>query len=337
MAFLTDGDPNHPYTKTDYDLMILAAESMHPDLFRRLNPRTYPEISGYYSTKVLASSLMDMIAMMDAAASNPDHAPNSARLIVPALGYHIQRRMPIMFLAQSFVDALKLTDFKEDLDWTTMPLPYEHGILALPKNSLVHPVDGDCAFIMFSRYREGVENWPPSTVGVNRPIAMADDSFCVCGMFPSAGLWYDTCITKRSKPVIRIRNVFEGGEGKQAFPLTTQFDTDLETDADLDMAAKLAALTFGTILALTARPDLLTPATHTNTIFNKKSGKRTEFWSPNIVGKHYSPRKAPTGEPGTHQSPRMHWRRGHFRNQHYGPARSQIKMIWLEPQLVNSE
>jgi hypothetical protein len=216
-----------------------------------------------------------------------------------------------------------------------MPLPYEHGIFALPRGTLTHPVDGECAFIIYGRYWKNDEHWPPTTGTINSPISMMQDSFYVCGMFPSAGLWYDTCLTANSKPIIQIKNVFEGGGPDQHFPVQTQFDTDLETEADKVTAAALAGLAFGTLLAMTARPDLLTPATHMNTVKNKKNGKRTEFWSPNVIGKSYVNRKTPA-QGGTHLSPRMHWRRGHFRQQHFGTGNSQIKTIWLEPQLVSA-
>lgn len=35
------------------------------------------------------------------------------------------------------------------------------------------------------------------------------------------------------------------------------------------------------------------------------------------------------------RSVKMHWRRGHFRTQHFGEANSQTKVIWLQPMLIN--
>ena len=37
---------------------------------------------------------------------------------------------------------------------------------------------------------------------------------------------------------------------------------------------------------------------------------------------------------GTHASPRMHWRRGHFRRQPIGTGLIDYKIIWLEPCLI---
>lgn len=39
---------------------------------------------------------------------------------------------------------------------------------------------------------------------------------------------------------------------------------------------------------------------------------------------------------GTHASPVMHWRRGHYRRQRYGPGNSQFKTIVIEPVLANA-
>lgn len=40
---------------------------------------------------------------------------------------------------------------------------------------------------------------------------------------------------------------------------------------------------------------------------------------------------------GTHASPRLHWRRGHFRNQAYGVKHSERKVIWIEPTLIGAD
>jgi hypothetical protein len=61
--------------------------------------------------------------------------------------------------------------------------------------------------------------------------------------------------------------------------------------------------------------------------------KQHELWSPNLIGWRYRPAQAAEAQ-STHASPRLHWRRGHVRNQPCGSGRSQRKLIWIEPMLV---
>jgi hypothetical protein len=81
-----------------------------------------------------------------------------------------------------------------------------------------------------------------------------------------------------------------------------------------------------------------------------KADKVREFWSPNIIGGKYKPkREVPriTSEGsfefeqqahGTHAAPRMHWRRGHFRMHAYGGRalldRSRGDVTYAHPRLL---
>ena len=88
---------------------------------------------------------------------------------------------------------------------------------------------------------------------------------------------------------------------------------------------------FGVLLVMLERPQIVTSGGFT--------GKRTkgggEFWTPNIIGRTYRLAGHP-GEGGG-VSPRMHWRRGHWRAQAWGERHLLRKVIWIEPTLVAVE
>lgn len=85
---------------------------------------------------------------------------------------------------------------------------------------------------------------------------------------------------------------------------------------------------FTILFAMAARPEYVESGRRLGT--HKKSG--ADIWSPNIVGRKYATKRS--DEVGTHASPKMHWRRGHFRYQPYGSGREQRKVIWIEPMLI---
>lgn len=96
------------------------------------------------------------------------------------------------------------------------------------------------------------------------------------------------------------------------------------------------------MLALTARPNMIQPGVMTRKakIIKQKHPKTVDaLWSPNTVGWEYRAVRVDSGNGGgTHASPRMHWRRGHLRNQAYGEKSLLLrKVIWIEPVLIKAD
>lgn len=60
------------------------------------------------------------------------------------------------------------------------------------------------------------------------------------------------------------------------------------------------------------------------------------LWHPNFIGLNYHHPEPAAGD-GTHASPRLHRRRGHFRDQHYGIGNTSIKRIWIKPTWVSAQ
>lgn len=105
----------------------------------------------------------------------------------------------------------------------------------------------------------------------------------------------------------------------------------LTIHADKDGPSSPAALIANLCYVMNARPEYVEYGQRTGT--HKKSG--SELWTPNIIGRKYATRRAAEAISGTHASPRMHWRRGHFRHQPFGHELKQTKVIWIEPMLIN--
>lgn len=161
-------------------------------------------------------------------------------------------------------------------------------------------------------------------------------------------MWYDSILTADVRPVMRLNNLFyrDPGQPVPAVKKSNFMDADL-TEEDSGFVEKMGVIVFGTILAMNARPQLVEHGKLIKRV--AKADKIREFWSPNIIGAKYKFKRevpqvvkgkfvhAPGRETGTHASPRMHWRRGHYRNQPVGPGRKERKNIWIEPCLIGAE
>ena len=322
-------------------LMVEAAEKVEPEMMKAFYPRIYENTGAYGSPKVIAAYLTDNFA--SAMSMSVDDMPTASKFLCPTVGHMLERKMPLLFLAPQLLEAIKRTDFPHPINWMELQLPYEHGCLVLPKGALVHPTDGEAACIFWGRmkpdigYKMPAESpaWP-STVWVREHC-----SFHLVALCPDKGMWYDSNITSQNRPELKLNNLFyafeaeTGGKQVPAFKTASWLDSDLDEKVDGPFVEQMGVIMFGTLLALQARPDLLTKEKLNSVVRDKKKGTVKEFWSPNVIGKDYRlPEKSPVHS--THASPRMHWRRGHFREQKYGVKLSQTRSIWIEPSLVNA-
>lgn len=108
---------------------------------------------------------------------------------------------------------------------------------------------------------------------------------------------------------------------------------------DKELPKKLTMLALKIVLAMTARPQLVSSGGQTRKELARKGEViRDALWSPNFIGKDYRiQRQSSEGLGGTHASPRVHWRRGHWHNVVHGKGRALRKLDWFEPTLVNAE
>lgn len=313
-----------------------------PQLMQKFYPRVYEEVGRYHSPRQCASFFANMVAEMETLGYH--RSPTAHRLALPALEPMAQRRMPMFFIAPDLMRAIQLTDFPDDIDWTTLRMPYEQGIFILPKGSVAHHEDGDVAMILWARFDA---NTPyPCPIAGWHPIVFGHKAFVLLGLCIHRGIWYDSVFNADIRPTLRLNNMFyrEPGERTPNSMKSTNLDADL-TERDEEFLEKLGVICFGTFLAMNAKPELVEKGKLLKRVMKAGQAPR-EFWSPNVIGPKYRlKREVPkidrygkfsADQPkrdlgGTHASPKFHWRRGHWRNQAYGKGYKEHKPVWIEP------
>jgi hypothetical protein len=305
-------------------------EECDPKLFAKFYPRRYENIGQFHSPKLVAGALADMVLALSEIGI--EKCGTAVNILLPALDYLIKHQMPMFFISPKLLEAVKRSDFQDEIDWTTIKIPYEHGCFVLPVGGLTHPNDGEAVCIFWSRVSPGP--YPCKTAKRPFIIDIVQKSFGLVA-WTMHGVYYDSNLTEDLRPTLKLHNLFYKHEGQ---PIPTVINgpyDDLLGPIDEQFIEDMGCIVFGTFLAMNARPTLVEPQKRLKTI--KKGSNQLEFWTPNIIGKSYAaPRSNPPGS-GSHNSPRMHWRRGHFRNQAFGIGRSERKVIWLEPTLIAAE
>jgi hypothetical protein len=269
--------------------------------------------------------------------------PSPMKVLATCLKDLVDRKISPFFVAPKLLDAVKCTDFKDPIDFSTLPLPFESGVFVLPRGALVHPTDGDAGAIIWSRTVAGkdfvlpVPRWVKENPNTElaeawrkqyeRKITCDTGGLGLVALCPDTGYWYDLTYLADGS-LLNLKNPFDLAD--QPTP-QSPFDTPLR-EQDGEFLQKMVSIFFGVIMAMLARPTLLEKECRVAT--TKKKRER-EFWSPNVVGKYYQPVHQ-KGD-GTHSSPRMHWRRGHYRNQAHGEGRKERKILWIEPMLISAK
>ena len=100
----------------------------------------------------------------------------------------------------------------------------------------------------------------------------------------------------------------------------------------LDFNNRVLRITFNLIMLMTERPDIV-ECTESSSVVMKKGVVKGRVYNPKWIGRKYVLSKN-DHKGGTHNSPILHWRRGHWKNQPWGPLRSKRKHIWIEPTVV---
>lgn len=323
-------------------LVERMVQELAPELMARYYPRIYEATGRYHSPKQCAAFLANSV--LETQRVSYDKTPTAYRLMMPALEPMAQRGMPMFFIAPDLLEAVLRTDFSDDIDWTELALPYEQGIFILPKGAFVHPTDGEVSMIIWARFQKGDYPLPPR---LGRAVTeIRNQAMVLLALCPDNSIWYDSCLSAEHRKVLQLRNLFyrAPGEPSPKVRKSSFMDEDL-SEKDEPFLDNIGTIAFGTLLAMNARPELLERGKLLRKV--AKGEKVREFWSPNVIGSRYKlKREVPkvvggkfvhaTREGGTHASPRMHWRRGHFRNQAHGEGRRDRKTIWIEPTLIGA-
>lgn len=334
--------------RTISHVLAEVVDKAYPQILSLFYPRQYENIGQYHSPKECAVWLTAVVA--ETLRQGFFDMPTAYRLIMPALKPMIDKKMPMLFVAPELLKAVLLTDFDDDIDWVNMKLPYEQGIFVLPRGGYRHEDDGEVSMILWSRC-QGSTDYQPPCKGIP-VIQVQNTSLATASLCPATGIWYDACLNANYRPTMKLKNLFHVSTGEEQPRLTISvagLDEDL-TAKDAPFLEGIGVILFGLFMAMNARPELVEKAMLLKRVPGKAGKPAREFWSPNVIGLRYKPKrevpKIKAGkfvfgdkeqERGHHASPRMHWRRGHFRQQAYGKESRLRKTIWIEPCLIGAE
>ncbi len=293
-------------------------------LWKLCYPRNYHVDNHYSSPRQLGAELVGIRVAID----YRDRVPLNERMMLDhsilAGASLVKLRVPIFFVAPDLLKAVQMTVPPVDLDWVNLNLPFERAAFALPRGSLSRATHGDVGYVWYSRIMKDEPLLVPGAVGQEQ--VAEDDMFFIrasCLESPERPS-FQQFMRGSQTPTLNLKDL-TGVVGSRSQPESL-------VAGDVTLTESMTTLIFGLVFAMDVRESLWEWGVYTG----EKAKNGAEFWTPNIIGKHYVfPGKGTHGHTGV--SPRMHYRRGHMRQQPYGEGRSLRRAQWIEPMLIAAE
>ncbi len=299
-------------------------ERQYADDWPIVYPRIYEHTGAFHSPRELAADLLGVF--LTAARARELHSTLGYLDAQALMGASLiaSLRVPTFFLARNLLEALAQTRPPEAISWTEMHLPFESAAFIFPRGALRRANSDEMSCLWYARLRKHEIYRNPFARGVTYEVI--EDVLCFRGFLHNSLESLMHSYGANTHPEIHAIDLSgddKAFRGESTAPLNREDHEVLESGISLVLNA---------LLVMLERPQLVVHGAFRG----KRSRKGAEFWTPNIVGKEYRAASAhsASSEPGTH--PRLHWRRGHWRNQPFGPARHERKYLWIEPTLVGA-
>ncbi|MHC1767357.1 MAG: hypothetical protein AB9869_24280 [Verrucomicrobiia bacterium] len=305
------------------DWLTAIYEHIEPWRLPLLEPRRFAPPGGYHSPKSIPAGL-DAILRGNELKTDAKRVPTE--ITAQAIAYEIiNHRVPVYYAAQDFVRAVAATVLPPDFTLNDLHWPMPAMVLGFPVRFMREYLGTDTGYVYAADFGQGEHGCPflPATPVIIMPKA-------------KVAFWWYACVEGRLESFVSSYwKEDHVGQVVQRYAYTDYTGADaLKAKADKERCDLLSALMLKLLVVLNTRPNLVEPATRLRAAGTRKGKARTALWSPNIIGRHYQVLRDRTAPTGTHASPRLHWRRGHLRNQSHGEGRLLRKLIWLEPTLV---
>lgn len=314
----------------------------NPAFARLLEPRRYTPQQGYARPEWIPASCLAMCTAIHL--QNTDRAQQAGYI---AFRHALDFGMQQFYVKDELLEALARTDPPADLRLEEVEFPFPAFFLMFPDNFCQTYWHCKVHYVVVSRMPKGKPLPPRPEAKFYQGVNEAVDDYLtvyISAEMPESGFvnYYRTAPASR--------NLAEVMEGEMTY-YGNWLRADLElfghkcnpeiVPEDQQIVNRIYSMVVKLGLLGMTSPELLTQDVLTRPAKVKK-GKvvRRELWDPKWIGKSYIISRPPpphTTPEGTHASPIMHWRRGHFRRQHFGPKDlSQTKVIRVDAVLVNA-
>jgi len=335
-------NPGHPgllfylsmYIFPKLTMLVQNSEQFNP-LWSAFYPRRIIVPAGYCDPKYYAVSLCGMAKAAFSASAVYNFVDSSSGYIAKGL---MSVKVPTYFLQYDFITDVSNSRIETSMKMGDLVLPDKAMLFVLPeKFSREYNFGLHIPFVSMT-YLSYEDTQQPNIKQINPPPGGMVDGIYLCHYvwFGDNELPSDYFFNHPGHLALQVINdkceeiITETSEyDKLTGDYVGMEDPKMEVRIMSNMTFLMAKL----LLALMAEPKMIEKGVIARPSKVKKGRFRSELWNPHLIGWKYQHDKAPPGG-GTHASPRLHRRVGHFRDQAYGPGWSERKVKWIRPMWV---
>lgn len=343
----------------EIEKFLTRLPEIHPQTYKAVYPRRITPPGGYANPKYFSVSLWSAIEV--GFKSEMSMLPHLTGLM-NALS-HIEHRVPTYFVRSEFAQAVTQTEPPADFKFGEIKWPMPAMLFVLPTDFAMSYFGFMVPFISVSlapvgKYPQMFKNLPDCEMPLHavHPIDNKREHMnIVYPVYSQTSTPVDYTgtypltlnVSEMASAPYEDATYMEEARYRQEFGEysldRTQPDLPAEGEAERVFNLKVQAFVVKLMLALTAQPNFITVGSQSRKAKLKHGRVRDEIWNPNLIGWEYQAKRVSVvegGANGTHATPRMHWRRGHMRNQPYGPKpwteTTSKRLLWIEPVLIGA-
>lgn len=345
--------PNSPFKI--WDDATASMESLTPVAFQQCAPKRYATPHGYLNPRLYATSVLG--CLMSVRQDMSKLGTQKLTDMICGAGFLISRKLighqvPTYFVQEEFARAVAATELPVPFRFDQIHWPMPAMLFCLPVELSRQLFGYYVPFIAMSQAEAGPHFSPTDNEIVTRnnpSITLEESRFLVHfpvlvrNDLPSdyAGAWP---LDGNLSDYLGLHTFVDyTPDSVKEMILESKPEKILTPEEDAEISARVNSFAIQLLMAITARPSFV----ETGGLARPqkiKHGKieKDALWHPNMVGQHYRTKRSERATQETvGHSKRMHWRRGHYRNQIYGAHDIPVdqrphKIIWIEPVLCGA-
>ena len=325
---------------------LAEKKAKETQFYKRLVKRIYRRVKGYVDYKQVACELASHLMCLETGFELRGFSDSAWNAMSHSAWMAYENPIfPVFAITKELAQAFLQTDLPPHV--CSVKKSFDNALFLLPEINLRTPDNYLCQWAFTSHFLKGevINTLPKSALsGFNSDVARKLERIKSPPLEVGKLRWVSQ-VGGLATIYSSVMELPEEGEK----PLTGDIDfggnlefwgenTNPETEQQFTRAVD--KLLLQTLLYLQMKPDSVSsipPSSHqSGNGFRSRPDPRTPL-EPIWVGKDYKPQVLGDRHHGSHASPRLHWRRGHWKRVPVGEGRQSRKWAWIEPTLVNAE
>lgn len=331
---------------------IIGDLAHRPKRWALLSPRRYANTHDYFNPRLNSGFMAIYLDFMNSI------KPNKVEVDCILSTWAIIKNMcPTFYVGREFAEALVCTEPPNNMVMKDLQWPFEGMVFVVPTQFQMQYFKALVPFIRVAKVPTAIHP-PPKEIAEawnnNRHFGIQHSDFGEYGIIITA------TVMEAGRPVDYSGSFPENyslgqmmcNENYEVYfkdeeRAKTMAELGIDDDRhDRDLLKKIISLVGHLLLALNAVPEQIEPPKVVFPLKEKiqrRTPEREWTWQPHFLGRNYRwQRERGDDAGGTHASPRLHPRRGHWRHQPVGPrledkSQRQHKVIWIKPMLVGAK